>query len=376
MATAPSATPIPSDGPTTLRISEFLADPAAVADNAGEWLELTNTGNAPVNLRGWVLADLGSDRHLIAADLMVEPGAYVVLARNGDPATNGGVAVDYVYAGLSLANGADELLLLAPDGTEVDRIGWGEGDQPRPRAGASLERQADGTWSPATVPWPNSVGDLGTPGAPPYAGAPFTPTPGATSVLPDLTPIPTTTPATTPTVAVELPERWPAAAEAGTIRIDEVAFAGSDEEYVVLVNTGATSVDVGGWLVGDAQTPGSGEGLYALPAGWMLAPGGRLVLARNGAAFAARFVRWPDGEFEDSAGTIPDLVRRTDLAKGEFALKDGGDEVVLLAPALALVDALVYRDGDYAALGRQGRLDPRRCRHDPAGAGATRRGRA
>ncbi|MEZ4609768.1 MAG: hypothetical protein R2838_05895 [Caldilineaceae bacterium] len=53
-----------------------------------------------VNLRGWTLADR-SDRHVIAGDLLLPPGGYVVLGRNGDAAVNGGVAVDYVYAGVA-----------------------------------------------------------------------------------------------------------------------------------------------------------------------------------------------------------------------------------------------------------------------------------
>ena len=101
-----------------------------------------NAGDATVNLRGWTLADLDSDRHVITADVVVEPGAYVVLARNGDSSTNGGVSAAYVYGGLSLANGADELLLLAPNGTEVDRVVWGSVLATTP--GASLERYAPG----------------------------------------------------------------------------------------------------------------------------------------------------------------------------------------------------------------------------------------
>ncbi|MEZ4580875.1 MAG: hypothetical protein R3A10_04345 [Caldilineaceae bacterium] len=40
--------------------------------------------------------------------MLLPPGGYVVLGRNGDAAVNGGVAVDYVYASVSLANGDDE----------------------------------------------------------------------------------------------------------------------------------------------------------------------------------------------------------------------------------------------------------------------------
>ena len=92
-------------------LSEFLADPKAVSDEAGEWLELYNAGATAVNLRGWTLADLDNDRHMIGVDLIIEAGQYLVLARNGDSASNGGIQVSYVYNNLSLANSNDELLL-------------------------------------------------------------------------------------------------------------------------------------------------------------------------------------------------------------------------------------------------------------------------
>ena len=65
-------------------ISEFLADPKAVADSAGEWFELANAGSTPVNLRGWAIVDGGGDRYAIADDLMVDPGGYIVFVANGD----------------------------------------------------------------------------------------------------------------------------------------------------------------------------------------------------------------------------------------------------------------------------------------------------
>ncbi|MEZ4580869.1 MAG: hypothetical protein R3A10_04315 [Caldilineaceae bacterium] len=63
--------------------------------------------HAPVNLRGWILADLGTDEHAIAADVVVAPGAYVVMGHNADRALNGGVTFAYVYSGVSLANTED-----------------------------------------------------------------------------------------------------------------------------------------------------------------------------------------------------------------------------------------------------------------------------
>src|SRR5215217_2902309 len=84
-----TATLTPFLGPLPqIFISEFLADPKAVGDTSGEFVELFNPGPDLVNLRGWTLADLGSEHHTINADLIIPPGGYVVLAHNGDTAAN------------------------------------------------------------------------------------------------------------------------------------------------------------------------------------------------------------------------------------------------------------------------------------------------
>ena len=83
----PTAAPPPDVPPITgplpkVYLSEFLANPDAVNDAAGEWIELFNADSAPVNLRGWRIADLGTDGHTIRVDLMIQPGQYLVLGRN------------------------------------------------------------------------------------------------------------------------------------------------------------------------------------------------------------------------------------------------------------------------------------------------------
>ena len=81
-----------------------MANPAAVADAVGEWFELINLDDVAVNLLGWSLQDLGSDHTVVTAEVWVAPGDYVVLARSGDMAANGGVLTGYTYSGLDLAN--------------------------------------------------------------------------------------------------------------------------------------------------------------------------------------------------------------------------------------------------------------------------------
>lgn len=335
LATPPLVTP-----PPHLLLTEFLADPKAVKDENGEWLELFNADTVAVNLRGWTLADLDSDRHTIALDVIIQPGQYLVLARNGDAALNGGVLASYTYQNLALANSADELLLLAPDGVEVDRVIWGDGTGLAIKAGASAQRttvESNFTWEASQDLWPGSAGDKGTPGSA-YV-------PPAT--VPTTTPPPDATPGST----------WPLAAAPSDLQIDEVLYDGSDEEFIVLYNTGSAPLDLTGWLIGDAETPGKSEGIYALPAGTVLASGDLLVLARNGLAFRNRWGQLAHAEFSASDSDTPDLVRRRDLAGGQLALNDNGDEVLLFNPAGEVADAVAFAQGNDGVLGLTGELD-------------------
>lgn len=340
----PTATPTviaPEQAPPPhLLITEFLADPNAVKDEVGEWLELYNADTVAVNLNGWTLADLDSDRHTITQDLLMQPGQYLVLARNGDTTVNGGVTAAYIYQSLALANSNDELILLAPDGAEVDRVVWGDGTIVTVKAGASAQRttvDASPLWESSQEPWPGSVGDKGTPGSayqPPV-------------IAPTTTPPPNATPGTL----------WPLATAPSDLQIDEILYRGSDDEFIVLHNSGATALDLTGWLIGDAETPEKGEGIYELPTGTRLSPGDLLVLARNGSAFRSRWGRSAHAEFDTRDEQTPDLVRRRDLAGGELALNDNGDEVLLFNPAGAVADAVAFDKGSYAFLGLTGTLD-------------------
>ena len=341
---APTATPEPSATPEPivpppaeaprLLLSEVMANPAAVPDEAGEWLEIYNADSAAVNLRGWTLADLDGEQAVIVDDLWVQPGEYVVLGRNADPSTNGGLVVRSVYTGLRLANEADELILFTPWGAEADRLLWGDGQGLRIVQGASLERtgfDAGATWVVAAQSWPGSSGDRGSPNMP-YS------------------------PPALPTPAPTLPVVWEPAPQPPALVIDEVNYLSADQEYIVLANAGTADADLTGWSLGDAETPGDGEGMHALPDGHRLAPGQVFVVARNGSAFRAQWGRDPDAEIEESDAAIPNLPKRRELASGVLALNDDGDEVILLDPALRVADAMAYRQGEYAALGLAGNL--------------------
>ncbi len=155
-------------------INEIMQNPSAVDDSNGEWFELYNPGLADVDIDGWTIKDDGSDSHLIdnGGPLTIAADGYLVLGINdGATNSNGGVTVDYVYSGFTLANGDDEVVLVYSDGiTEVDRVNYDGGTNYPDPTGASMELRNPGydnnvgsNWGVATAPYGD--GDLGTPGS-------------------------------------------------------------------------------------------------------------------------------------------------------------------------------------------------------------------
>ena len=90
--------------PGDIVITEIMQNPDAVSDNDGEWFELYNASTAIVDLNGWTVKDGGTNSFVITTTLEIPVGGYVVLGRNGDTATNGGVIIDYVYEDFFLSN--------------------------------------------------------------------------------------------------------------------------------------------------------------------------------------------------------------------------------------------------------------------------------
>jgi len=166
-----------------LLISEVMANPAAVGDAAGEWFELYNPTGEVINLRDITIGDDGRDRHRIDTDLLILPGHFLTLARNGDPSLNGGFTADYAYRDFSLGNTADEIVL-RDDSTEWLRLEYGAGFAVAGRSrelNGSVMTLANYLLSPAHAIY--GLGDTGSPGS---AGS-FLPAPPA---VPSAVPLP------------------------------------------------------------------------------------------------------------------------------------------------------------------------------------------
>jgi len=174
LGNVPTAPPSPGPALTVstyasqIVINEVMVDPSAVTDANGEWLEVHNTGTTSVDLQGWTLASNNDSPQTISSSVSVPAGGYVVLARNGNPATNGGVTADYAYPVINLANASDWVALRDAVGASVDSVAWAS-TMP---AGASRgvtdpaldNLNAKGTnWHTSTSTF--GAGDEGTPGA-------------------------------------------------------------------------------------------------------------------------------------------------------------------------------------------------------------------
>jgi len=179
-AGAPEASPadgpvlVPAPASQQVVITEIMANPAAVLDSKGEWLELYNAGTTTVDLGGCTLRDEGNNQHLIKGPLLLDPKQYLVLGNNKNSATNGGVKVGYAYSGYYLANNSDQVLLEDPAGALVDRVAYDSSLGWSMPMGASislkdptLDRSVSANWCVEQSAWAGSAGDRGTPGAPP-----------------------------------------------------------------------------------------------------------------------------------------------------------------------------------------------------------------
>ena len=159
-----------------LVINEIMQNPAAVADAAGEWVEITNISDAEISLNGLILKDNGGEEHVISDnDLVVIPDGFVVLGANDDSAQNGGVTVDYKYSGFTLSNLWDEVILAHPSGEILDEVYYDNGITFPDEDGASmmlldptLDNSLGDNWAVADTVF--GIGDYGTPGETNYQG--------------------------------------------------------------------------------------------------------------------------------------------------------------------------------------------------------------
>ncbi|MBL8618337.1 MAG: PTPA-CTERM sorting domain-containing protein [Deltaproteobacteria bacterium] len=126
VAAAHAASP---SAPGDLIISEFLAEPRTVPNYWGEWFEVHNPTDGPIDLLNLTIETDDEPGFTVSSSLIVPAGGYVVFGIDGNTARNGGVSVDYVYgdgSGLDvfqLDHRADSIRLKWGT-TTIDALTW------------------------------------------------------------------------------------------------------------------------------------------------------------------------------------------------------------------------------------------------------------
>ncbi len=342
-----------------LLITEVLYQPDATQGNI-EWFEILNASNATLSLRPFKIGDeeeLGGAEGMLRfpQDSVIRPGEIVIIAENADIFESVyGFPPDFEFkdsgstvpemvkysawtgGNVSLTNSGDELFILNRYDEIVDAVSWGRSnwafdpDVTPVDAGASIERfpgyhDSDNRsdWRSRPVPSPGKI---------------------EWSIL---TPTPSTEPSQPPPTAG--PSATPAA---GSVVISEVLYdpTGSepDAEWFEMYNASGNAIDLTGYRIGDEETQGGSEGMFAFPEGSVLGPGEYWVVANDGLVFAEIYAFVPDFELAGSHSDSPDLIKYTAWSGGNISLSNAGDELLLLDPGGNIVDAVSWGASTWA----------------------------
>lgn len=152
--------------PGDLLITEYMANPEVVSDTDGEWFEIKAEANFDLNeLRIGRTQDgtnFGTSETIDSvACLPVTSGGYYVLAKNADPAENGGIDDVMHTFGFSLVNdpAIDGIMVAIDGGAVLDAVTYTDSTP----ATAAAYDETQMLWCLATTPY-GSDGNLGTPG--------------------------------------------------------------------------------------------------------------------------------------------------------------------------------------------------------------------
>ncbi|MBA5942328.1 MAG: threonylcarbamoyl-AMP synthase, partial [Methanophagales archaeon] len=152
-----------------------------------------------------------------------------------------------------------------------------------------------------------------------------------------------------------------AGADASLLLITEIyantATRNERDEYVAITNPTANPVNIEGWSITDT------EGRMIFPF-FEVVPGQTIYVTRNASAFVAL---WSTSTARTGEAIIPDFEYGTDsdpevtqMQRDEraFALRNTGDEVILLDKSGRKVDIVVYGDSEYECESGEWRDEP------------------
>jgi len=271
----PPVTPSPT--PTVPTATSVRLNEVESNGDATDWIELTNTGTVAEDVSGWRIKDDNDNRTLtVPAGSVIAPGGYLAVDVNvSTTAGNFGLGA------------ADTARVFLPDGTTlVDSFAWTD------HAATTFGR------------YPNGTG-------------PFSLTTGGTKG------------AANPVAVPALP----------TVRINEVESNGDSTDWIELVNSGSTAVDVSGWVLKDDNDSRT----LAIAAGTGIAPGAYLAVDVDVKATPGNFgLGQPDSARVFTAdGTLVDSYSWTTHAATTYArcADTTGDFATSAAATKAAVNA-------------------------------------
>lgn len=149
--------------PGDLRITEVMADPKAVPDAQGEWVELEALRD--VDLNGVALTSEGGGQARFEASpycLEMRAGSRALLAREADPVLNGGLPSVLGTFTFGLSNGpGSHWLRVSLEGAPIAEATW----TGAPLPGVSWQLEAERFCAaPEDTHYGSATGDRGTPG--------------------------------------------------------------------------------------------------------------------------------------------------------------------------------------------------------------------
>ena len=345
---------------TTPLISEVLYNPSN-EEPEGEWFELYNPADFPISLDDKKIGDsetIGDyeGMYKFPQNTTMLPGDVIVVANRAenfysvygvnpnfelsdtDPAVPDMVKYSaWANGSINLSNLGDELILLGSADDIADSVSWGSSTSaldpsvPSVQDGHSIarwpanwDRDIAEDWIDQPRPQPGIV-DISTP----------TPVPTLTSVA-TFTPIISAMPCGSTSLLIS------------EVLYDPDQYPESNGEWFEIVNLGDQDINLSCFQVGDEETTGGREGMLRFPSGFILSPGGVMVVAFSAEYFYANYGFYPDFEYGSSLPDVPDMIKNLDYATGSLDLNNDGDEVLLLDVESMIVDAVSWGSSTYA----------------------------
>ncbi|MGB1252701.1 MAG: lamin tail domain-containing protein [Candidatus Promineifilaceae bacterium] len=116
-----------------------------------------------------------------------------------------------------------------------------------------------------------------------------------------------------------------------------------EHEWIELSNRCEQTIDISNYKLGDEETREGGEGMVRFPDETFVEGRRSIVIAQSAAAFRERWGFLPNFALRSSSASVP-ILASVSFVTGAIQLANGGDELIVLDAANALVDGLSYGD--------------------------------